>query len=178
MPFLPPQPMVSNNWREPKALMSIWKNHHCPYPLFVHQLSSRERGMDTVSFTSYIRLMSLQSTITNVSYSNFGFVHAKRGEFVADFYQLVGQRKSFENRLTFGDVVGRSLVSCFLTHGVETLCQQNLEEHSEKMKNKTVGESNRKCGEIAFAFAWLIKKLSLFLSKLCYSVYEFFYSQQ
>jgi len=101
--------------------------------------------------------MSLQSTITNVSYSNFGFVHAKRGEFVADFYQLVGQRKSFENRLTFGDVVGRSLVSCFLTHGVETLCQQNLEEHSEKIKNKTVGESNRKCGEIAFAFAWLIK---------------------
>ena len=57
--------------------------------------------------------MSLQSTITNVSYINFGFVHAKRGEFVADFYQLVGQRKSFENRLTFGDVVGRSLVSCF-----------------------------------------------------------------
>ena len=29
--------------------------------------------------------------------------------------------KSFENRLTFGEVWSKSLVSCFLTHNVYTL---------------------------------------------------------
>ena len=33
-------------------------------------------------------------------------------------YHWVGQRKNFENRLTFGEVMGKSLVSVFLTHGV------------------------------------------------------------
>jgi len=27
--------------------------------------------------------------------------------------------KNFENRLTFGKVMGKSLVSCFLAHGVD-----------------------------------------------------------
>ena len=33
-------------------------------------------------------------------------------------YQWVWQWKNFENRLTFGEVMGRSLVSCFLRHSV------------------------------------------------------------
>jgi len=31
----------------------------------------------------------------------------------------VCQRKNFENQLTFGEVMGMSLVSCFLTHSVD-----------------------------------------------------------
>ena len=34
-------------------------------------------------------------------------------------YQWVCQWKNFENRLTFGEVMGKSLVSCFLRHSVE-----------------------------------------------------------
>ena len=34
-------------------------------------------------------------------------------------YHLVRQWKNFENRLTFEEVMGRSLLSCFLTHKVE-----------------------------------------------------------
>jgi len=35
-------------------------------------------------------------------------------------YHWVRQRKNFENWLTFGEVIGKSLVSCFfLTHGVD-----------------------------------------------------------
>ena len=30
--------------------------------------------------------------------------------------------KNFENWLTFGEVMGNSLVSCFLTHGVVNYC--------------------------------------------------------
>jgi len=33
-------------------------------------------------------------------------------------YHLVCQRENFKNRLTFGEVMGKSLVSCFLTHDV------------------------------------------------------------
>ena len=29
-------------------------------------------------------------------------------------------KKNFENRLTFGEVMGKSLVSCFMTHGVQS----------------------------------------------------------
>ena len=34
-------------------------------------------------------------------------------------YQWVCQWKNFENRLTFGEVMGKSLVSCFLRHSVQ-----------------------------------------------------------
>ena len=34
-------------------------------------------------------------------------------------YQRVYQWKNFENRLTFGEVMSKSSVSCFLTHGVQ-----------------------------------------------------------
>jgi len=33
-------------------------------------------------------------------------------------YIWVCQQKNFENRLTFGEVMGKSLVSCFLTYSV------------------------------------------------------------
>jgi len=33
--------------------------------------------------------------------------------------ESASERFLFENRLTFGEVMGKSLVSCFLTHGVE-----------------------------------------------------------
>ena len=33
-------------------------------------------------------------------------------------YQWICQWKNFENRLTFGEVMGKSLVSCFLRHSV------------------------------------------------------------
>jgi len=33
-------------------------------------------------------------------------------------YHWVCQRKNYENRLTFGEVMGKSLVSCLWTHGV------------------------------------------------------------
>jgi len=37
-------------------------------------------------------------------------------------YQWVSQWKNFENRLTFGEVIGKSLVSCFfLRHSVDSL---------------------------------------------------------
>ena len=36
-------------------------------------------------------------------------------------YRLVCQRKKFENTLTFGEVMGKSLMSCFLTHCVVTV---------------------------------------------------------
>ena len=35
-------------------------------------------------------------------------------------YQWVCQGKNFENRLTLGEVMGKSLVSCFLRHSVHT----------------------------------------------------------
>ena len=38
--------------------------------------------------------------------------------FVA-IYHRVCQRKNFENQLIFGEVMGKSLMSCFLTDGVE-----------------------------------------------------------
>ena len=41
-------------------------------------------------------------------------------EFIANL-PLVCQRKNFENRLTFGEVMGKSLMSRFLTHGVVLL---------------------------------------------------------
>jgi len=33
-------------------------------------------------------------------------------------YQWVCRRKNFENRLTFGEVTGKSFASCFLTDGL------------------------------------------------------------
>jgi len=39
-------------------------------------------------------------------------------EFVANL-SLSLLVKKFENQLTFGEVMGKSLVSCFLTHGVD-----------------------------------------------------------
>ena len=42
-------------------------------------------------------------------------------------YQWVCQWKNFENRLTFGEVMGKSLVSCFfLRHSVYTLYMQSI----------------------------------------------------
>ena len=35
---------------------------------------------------------------------------------ILHIYHWVCQRKNFENWLTFGEVMGKSLVSCFLTH--------------------------------------------------------------
>jgi len=49
-------------------------------------------------------------------------------------YQWVNQWKNFENRLTFGEVMGKSLVSCFfLRHSVlwlqEEACSSGLLQH-------------------------------------------------
>jgi len=45
-----------------------------------------------------------------VEYLNMSLLH---------IYQRVCQQKNFENRLTFGEVMGKSLVSRFLTHGFD-----------------------------------------------------------
>jgi len=44
-------------------------------------------------------------------------------DFVANFL-LSLTVKEFENRLTFGEVTDRSIVSCFLTHSVVSLINQ------------------------------------------------------
>jgi len=44
-----------------------------------------------------------------VKYFNMSLLH---------IYHRICQQKNFENRLTFGEVIGKSLVS-FLTHGLD-----------------------------------------------------------
>jgi len=40
-------------------------------------------------------------------------------------YRWICQWKNFENQLTFGEVMGKSLVSCFLRHSVYYLCYKS-----------------------------------------------------
>jgi len=44
---------------------------------------------------------------------------------------LVCHRKNFENRLTFGEVIGKSLVFCFFTDGVCGACDAETDELNE-----------------------------------------------
>ena len=45
-------------------------------------------------------------------------------------YKRVCQRKNFENRLIFGEVIGKSLVSCFWTYGVTNNADNKITHHT------------------------------------------------
>jgi len=67
-------------------------------------------------------------------------------DFVANLPLSLPSKVNFENRLTFGEVVGKSLMCCFLTHGVYALTTRIIVEHNEpNFEGRAIARWKQQC---------------------------------